>query len=304
MKSNQLKFSFLILATSVAITSLSYASDGEPSVTDGRSAISVSEMKKELLALPASSRGSIAEDKRRLARYVENILSNRRAMQAASQTDIPDSAEVRAETEKARREAIARIYIEQLLAQAESGLPPAEEFFPLALERYTANKDTYRVPEGIRVSHILFKVDVEKEGAPTEAEVRAKAEQVLGELRGGADFAKLAQEHSEDAGSARRGGELPGFVVRGKMVPPFEKAAFALPVGELSSLVRTRFGFHIIKVLERRPAAVRPFEEVRDEIVQQLRAQRLSVVRSEIMQPINGTQEVVIDDAFMEALKR
>lgn len=225
-------------------------------------------------------------------------------MEAAVQTGIHESAEVGMETAKARRDAIARIYIERLLAKAEHELPPPVQYFELAKEHYKVNTANYTLPESIRVSHILFKVDVEKEGAPTEAEVRAKAEQVLGELRGGADFAKLAQEHSEDAGSAKRGGELPGFVVRGKMVPPFEKAAFALPVGELSGLVRTRFGFHIIKVLERRPATVRPFEEVRDEIVQQLRAQRLSVVRSEIMQPINGTQEVVIDDAFMEALKR
>ena len=84
--------------------------------------------------------------------------------------------------------------------------------------------------------------------------IRDRAEGVLAKLTAGADFATLAKEVSEDKGSAARGGEIPGWIERDKTVPPFEKAAFALKPGELSRVIRTRYGLHIIKLLEYRKA--------------------------------------------------
>ena len=80
--------------------------------------------------------------------------------------------------------------------------------------------------------------------------MRSLAQSVLDELRGGADFAAAAAEHSEDDGTAEAGGDL-GFFPRGQMMSPFEEAAFSLPVGELSDLVRTELGLHILRVEER-----------------------------------------------------
>lgn len=130
---------------------------------------------------------------------------------------------------------------------------------------YETNRAQYSTPEEIRASHILFNL----EGATPE-EVRARAEAVLAEARGGADFAALAREHSQDQGSATQGGDL-GFFGRGRMVPEFEQAAFALEVGAISDLVESPFGFHVITLTDRRPGQTQPLEAVRDEIVDQLR---------------------------------
>lgn len=294
-----------VLASILIITSpicgMAFAAPTDLTMTDGRSTLSVSDLKRELLALPKSVRDIVARDKQQLAKYAASILSNRRAVEAANTSGIAESAEVLAVTAKARREAIARIYIESLLEKAKSTLPNDTAFLQFAKEKYTTNRDAYAIPESLRVAHILFRVNPEDESA-SETQVRSKAELALDALKKGADFATLAREQSDD-GSAKQGGELPKWVTRGMMVPPFEKAAFALKPGEMSGLVRSRFGFHIIKVLEHRPASVRPFEDVREEIVKPLRDQQLNVRRAEIMSEINGTSEVVIDDAVFEALR-
>jgi peptidyl-prolyl cis-trans isomerase D len=130
---------------------------------------------------------------------------------------------------------------------------------------YEANRAQYSAPEEIRASHILFNFD---EDDP--AEIRARAESVLAEARAGADFAALAREHSQDEGSAALGGDLDYFG-RGRMVPEFEQAAFALEIGQISDLVESPFGFHIILLTDRRPESTQTLDEVRDEIVDQLR---------------------------------
>jgi peptidyl-prolyl cis-trans isomerase D len=101
--------------------------------------------------------------------------------------------------------------------------------------------------EEVRASHILFKV----EDPSKEEEVRKQAAQVLQEARKGADFAKLAEKYTQDPSGKGSGGDL-GYFGHGKMVPEFDKAAFSLPVGRISDLVKTQYGFHIIKVTDKR----------------------------------------------------
>jgi len=129
---------------------------------------------------------------------------------------------------------------------------------------YDENQDQMKEPERVRVSHILVKADSE---APAEdkARARAKLEAVVAQIQKGEDFAKLARENSDDTGSKAQGGELP-WISSGETVPPFEKAAFALKVGELSSVVESPFGFHVIKLHERKPAGQVPFEQAKSRI--------------------------------------
>jgi peptidyl-prolyl cis-trans isomerase D len=129
---------------------------------------------------------------------------------------------------------------------------------------YNDNRQQYETPEQVRASHILF----ETMGKNEEA-VKKQAEDVLRQAKAGADFAELAKKFSEDKGSKDRGGDLDYFG-RGRMVPEFEMAAFTMMPGQISELVKSQFGYHIIKVIDRRPATTRSLDEVRAQIQQQL----------------------------------
>ncbi len=131
-------------------------------------------------------------------------------------------------------------------------------------QAYQTNRDRFRVPEQRRVSHILIAVkeDATKEAADSALE---KARSLAEQAREGADFAQLAEENSDDPGSASKGGDL-GVIAKGAMVPPFEEAAYALENGEVSDPVKTRFGYHVIKVTQITPESVKTFDEVRAQI--------------------------------------
>jgi peptidyl-prolyl cis-trans isomerase D len=139
---------------------------------------------------------------------------------------------------------------------------------------YEQNKSRYAVEEQRQASHILLTV---AKDAPEDARkaARAKAEGFVKQLRGGADFAALAKAQSQDAGSAPNGGDL-GVFGREMMVKPFADAAFALKPGEISDVVETEFGFHVIKVSAIKPKTERSFESVKGEIEAEFRKQESS----------------------------
>jgi peptidyl-prolyl cis-trans isomerase D len=128
---------------------------------------------------------------------------------------------------------------------------------------YNSHIDEYKVENRVHVEHILFKT-VGKTDAEI-AEIRQKAEDVLKKAKSGANFEDLAKKFSEDDGTKPKGGDL-GWIVEGQTVPEFQQAAFTLPKGSLSDLVKTQYGFHIIKVLDHEQAHTKSFEEVRSTI--------------------------------------
>ena len=132
---------------------------------------------------------------------------------------------------------------------------------------YNDNIQQYQTPEQVRASHILLQT-----AGKDEATVRKQAEAILQQVKSGADFAELAKKVSEDEGTKANGGDLDYFS-RGRMVPEFETVAFTLQPGQVSDLVKSQFGFHIIKVVDKRPASTRTLDEVRAQIQEQLAAQ-------------------------------
>ena len=137
---------------------------------------------------------------------------------------------------------------------------------------YNANQNNYKVDEQVKVRHILVKLP--PNATPAEdAAAKAKAQGILDQLHKGGDFAALAKKNSDDPGSKDQGGEL-GFIKRGATVPAFEQAAFALQPGQTSGLVKTQFGYHIIQSEEKQAAHVRPFDEVKPEILATLTQQK------------------------------
>jgi peptidyl-prolyl cis-trans isomerase C len=140
-----------------------------------------------------------------------------------------------------------------------------------AQDFYAKNPDKFNQEEAVRASHILIRVD-ENADAAAKKKARAEIDSVLKQARAGADFAKLAMEHSQD-GSAAQGGDL-NFFTRQQMVPAFSEAAFALKPGQISDVVTTQFGYHIIKVTDRKPARTIPYEEASAQIKQFLGEQK------------------------------
>jgi peptidyl-prolyl cis-trans isomerase D len=142
---------------------------------------------------------------------------------------------------------------------------------------YDQHRDQYRTPDQVKVSHILIKTPlpgpdgkVDEKGV---AEAQRRAEDLLKQLKGGAKLEDLAKKYSEDPGSAKQGGSL-GWIGKGQTVPEFEKTAFSLPKGQISDLVKSSYGFHIIRVDDKQDAHVKTLDEVKSEIEPILKHQK------------------------------
>lgn len=186
----------------------------------------------------------------------------------------PDAAAIKRyyEENRPRFEKPEQVRVEYLVLSQEKMIEGAKVSDEEIKAWYQSNEARYKQAEQRQASHILIRAD---KNAP-EAEVKAaqaKAEQLLAQLKAApGDFAKLAKQYSQDPGSAEKGGDL-GYFGRGMMVKPFEEAAFSLKENQLSDVVRSDFGFHLIKLTGVRPEQVRPLNDVRGEIVAELKRQ-------------------------------
>ncbi|HEY6931186.1 MAG TPA: SurA N-terminal domain-containing protein [Thermoanaerobaculia bacterium] len=138
---------------------------------------------------------------------------------------------------------------------------------------YAKRKDSFTVPEQVTAAHILFKVDP-SQGPEADAKAKAKAEKIAELAKSGKDFAKLANENTEDPSGKGNGGQLPPFS-HGQMAPEFERVAFALePGGPVAGPIKTQFGYHIIKVISKTPARTRSLDEVRPQLQAEISSKR------------------------------
>lgn len=167
---------------------------------------------------------------------------------------------------------------------------------------YDANPSKFAEPEQVKASHILVKVDASADKATKDA-AKKKATELLAKLKKGADFAALAKE-SSDCPSKAQGGDL-GFFGRGQMVKPFEDVAFAAPVGKISDIVETQFGYHIIKVTEKKPAKTQTFEEAKKVIAEQFKQEQMQKVVRESIDKLRAAAkiEILVKDLPPEAPK-
>jgi peptidyl-prolyl cis-trans isomerase D len=161
--------------------------------------------------------------------------------------------------------------------------------------RYQQNQQAFSTPEQIRASHILLKTE-----GKDEAAVRKTAEGLLAKAKAGADFAALAKQYSEDEQSKIAGGDL-DFFGRGSMVPEFDQAAWALEPGQVSDLVKSPYGFHIIKLAEKRPATTRSIDEVRPQLEMQIKSEKARAEAARLATEID--QQIDSPDDFDRVAK-
>ena len=163
------------------------------------------------------------------------------------------------------------------------------------LSYYNQHKNEFQQQEEIKASHMLIKTEAGPDGkvsAAADAAARKKAEDILKKLRAGANFEELAKKESDDKASAINGGSL-GFFQRGSMVPEFEKAAFSLNKGQISDLVKTQYGYHIIRVDDKHQAGMPSIEQVKEKIepfLKQQKAQREAEALANSVQSEAGSQ--------------
>jgi parvulin-like peptidyl-prolyl isomerase len=258
----------------------------ETSFSDGVSSMDIASVRGELMAFPPDIVQRVSNDQ--MAKLISNMLVDKRMLQAANKAGVQEQSEVKSKIAFAKA--------------SEAKLPDLDG---LAKERYETNKSAYSRPEAIRVAHILIKLNpvYGKDDAAADAAAKAKAEKLLEEIKAGADFSELAKKNSDDSRSALNGGELDGWAEKGRFVAPFEEAAFALKPGELSGLVKTQFGYHIIKVLEHRDAGIAPFSDVKEGIKAKIRQELLAAQKAEFLKQFKGSKDIVINDDTMKALK-
>lgn len=193
------------------------------------------------------------------------------------------------------RIAADKVLSDAYLAKFNADHKPSEQQLEAQIQTtYKVKGDSMVVPAQVHVAHILV--------SGTDAKAEEKAAELLKQLKGGADFATLAKENSADAGSAVKGGDL-GELQKGRTVPEFENAAFALQkLGDLSGLVKSQFGYHIIKLLDKTPEHKMTYAEARPQLATQLTDQLLQHAREG---EANATLErAKFDDAAIEAFSK
>ena len=150
------------------------------------------------------------------------------------------------------------------------------------MDYYESHKSEFTTPEMVRARHIVIKTGPSASDSDKSI-AKGKTEEILKKIKAGEDFAKLATELSDDAGSKTKGGEL-GFFPKGRMVKPFEEAAFSLKPGEISEIVETQFGYHIIQVEEKKEPGTEPFEIAKEKIRQKLLQENTKTIVTEFIE--------------------
>ena len=219
--------------------------------------IDTKEIQTELERIPQEGRAQLARPEA-MQNNVANIYARRVLAQDALKEGLDKNPLVLAAIEKARERILSDAMLEKIDQKNQPSLQDLEAW---AQSSYKANAKKYELPEQVRASHILIRT--------AEPDAKAKAEAILKELRAGADFAQVAKAKSQDPGSAAKGGDL-GFFARGRMIKPFEDTAFGMAkAGDISGVSESPFGFHIIRLDEKKPAGLQPFAEVKDTLLRQ-----------------------------------
>jgi peptidyl-prolyl cis-trans isomerase C len=244
----------------------------------GKVAITATDIQGDALRIPVESRKGTLAKSDNVKQLANNLVVRRMLAAQAEAAGLANDPAVQG----ALRVARDRVLSDALFARMDAANKPnAKAIDDLALATYKSNPKRFEMPEETGARHILIKLDT--------PDAKAQAGQILAELKAGADFDKLAKEKSQDPGSAAAGGAL-GYFPAGRMVPPFEAALGKLQKpGELSDLVETQFGYHIIKLEGRRPAGIRPFEQVKDVLRRELEVKTLNDKRLAEEQRIQDT---------------
>lgn len=265
--------------------------------------VTVRDFEMEKKNIPPEQRLQVLTNENRVKGILERIFMTKTLIADAERQKFTELPEVAAELEYARNIKLASLYLTHLTKNI-----PLPDLEPAARERYKLNQAKYVTSERVKASHILVS---------TKSRSKEEARKLASDLRqralNGEDFAELAKKYSEDPSVKRNGGDL-GFFEADTMVKPFSAAAFAMTKpGEISDLVETEYGIHIIKYTERSPKTTIPFENVRADIeadlandyrAAQVRRKMDELIRNQNAKPDEDAVQAVIDKPGAEQMRK
>ncbi|MHC3431151.1 peptidylprolyl isomerase [Delftia lacustris] len=269
--------------------------DEAQALMDGPARITTSDVNADALRTPDALRSQVLSDPKRVEQIVTSLYVRRALADEAQKQKLVKQADLDAVMRLARDKMLSDAWLQNMQTKHNLSDALAES---QARNAYNAKPDRFSHLEQVQVRHILIAGDT--------PESKAKAEQLLVQLQSGADFAELAKVNSIDKGSAAKGGDL-GYFERGRMVPEFDEAAFALDKpGALSAPVKTKFGYHILKLEARRPAGVQPYAEVREQLVAEVRAKAVQDAIDKEAEKLRakGTLKPDAIKAYSESVKK
>ena len=278
------------LAAAFAGAAPAWAADAELVLTQGpQHAITSKDVEADAFSrMPPEMRSLVLARPQTVGQIASNLYIRRAWADQAVAEGLDKDPQVSAALRIARDKVLA----DAMVASIERKSAPTDAVaLDAARAIYKAKPERFKTDEQVHARHILI--------AGSTPEARAEADKLLAELKGGADFAALAKAHSADKGNADKGGDL-GFFGKGRMVQAFEEAAFALKnPGDLSDVVPTQFGFHLIQLQGRTAARMRTFDEVKDALVAEVRQSAVDDARIASAQALQRTAKT--DGAAIEA---
>lgn len=270
---------FFVLAVATTVSGCKTKTEGKVLARAGDQAITEAEFVEQVRGLPREFR-SIAVERRK--EFLEDMLSERLLVEEAEKRGVEKDPEVQDLLKAARRKIILAKLIEQEVdGKLQLGKDEARAY-------YDAHRDEFMTPLLLRASHILLK---------TEEEARAIHQRVLA----GEVFEDLARAHSTDT-TASRGGDI-GFFQQGQLVKEFEVAAMALEPGQVGEVVKSSFGYHVLKLTDRLQPSLREFRAVRGAIEERLLNQKRSELLKKLIEKLRSDHKVQLDEKALDALQ-
>jgi len=285
------KYVFLLLMA------VSLASNGqEPTQTitadtvltrwDGDQVFTVGDVDSEIASAPEIIKKDLAGDIKGVTKLMENIQANRTLANQAHVLGLDATPEIKTKIKLA----VEKILAYERLKKFEADLQQPD-YDLIAKEKYLASPDKFRVPEKVRAAHIL----ITKKGR-TDEEAKKLAEELRTRALTGEDFTALAEKYSEDPSVKNNKGDL-GFFVEAAMVKPFAEAAFGLKKpGDISDIVKTTFGYHIILLKDRNPSHQKSYDEVKDNLIKAAKTDYVTARKMEFISTIKNDPSIKIDD--------
>lgn len=248
----------------------------------GKAEITKEDFFREFNRVPEWAKGRFQTEEGK-KQFLEEIIKKELIYQDAKKKGLQRDEKLKAEVEELEKMTLIKAVLEKEVEE-KARLDPKE-----VREFYDKHPDEFRIGSEVRASHIL--VDSEED-----------AKNILQRIQRGESFSVLAEKFSRDKASAKNGGDL-GFFGRGRMVPEFERVAFSLKAGEVSNPVRTRFGYHIIKVTDRKEGKLGDFEEVKDAIARRVAMEKQKDIFDSFIGKLKKEYKTEIYEIQLKALK-